>query len=385
MQKSISQLCQYLYFSKNFNTVQSYIDKLIGHRFLTMSPQHKVNISRMVYKLLDRATDFIDIADMDGLLWMRLNENGFDLIKDNVKFQPKKIEIPGFPKRAHILRKNAIQYIHKKKMFDLSLRQETKTFFVDYLDDIQDKYLCFYRYAPKMDPTPGLCLPVTTRFNDRSKIKLTLDKFDYALDMASEIYEDGVYLTLTTDPNLFDNIWEANRHFSQAWNKFLSYITKRHGKRPRYVASYEYTKESGLMHAHIIIFGLSWLAPHKDITTEWEKCGQGSINHEYVIHNDQGKWHWTRAKPQKCKHKDPTSYLKKYLKKGLFDISSHDLYWLFNKRFMTCSRYFLPKSDQKPARVVFWKFCGVWTLFDVPDIIFTHSNFMYNFLEREKT
>lgn len=177
------------------------------------------------------------------------------------------------------------------------------------------------------------------------------------------------------DPNGFKTIWEANRSFSQAWNKFLSYLTKRdNGVRPRYIASYEYT-DSGLMHVHALIF-VDTLPSNEEISQEWRRCGQGEISYVYGLRNikrrdGQGReWRWnSQSRPSDAKTMSGGDYLKKYVKKCLLalmdsytspsDIQS--LYWAFNKRMYTNSRSLVPEGTPEGEEIA---------LEDNPDFIF---------------
>ncbi len=47
------------------------------------------------------------------------------------------------------------------------------------------------------------------------------------------------------DPEGFSSNWEANRSFGPSWNRFMSYLKKILGKRPRYLSAYEFT-DSGI-------------------------------------------------------------------------------------------------------------------------------------------
>ena len=385
MQIAVENFLKWVWSFPSFVQPRSYFDILIKNSSKNISIQHKLNIHNLIYKTLRLAAPFIEIAKIDGLLYCRLTDAGFDLINDLVKFQPPKYDIPGLSNSCNKFRKSMIFSIQSENMFDPDLRIQNQTYFKNYLDNMKDKYLVFKRYQPKRKPSPGLVIPLKVRFTDRSIIKKTLDKFDFACDLASTKYKSGVFLTLTTDPYLFNNIWDANRHFSKAWNKFLSYLTKRFGFRPKYIASYEYTKDTGLMHMHAIIFGVSWLADHSEITAEWQACGQGKINYEYVIHYNNDRWEWTKKEPANANYKSPTDYLKKYIKKALYDISDHDLFWLFNKRFLTCSRDFSMPFQYPPSRVCLWKYIGTWSLYDVPDLIFDNCNQINYFMEVCKT
>lgn len=158
--------------------------------------------------------------------------------------------------------------------------------------------------------------------------------------------------TYTHDEEGFDNLWEANRSFSPAWNRFMSYLKKKNGdRRPQYLAAFEFT-ESGLLHIHALIF-LEYLLPNNEISLEWRRCGQGEISYVYALRNvlnrQTGKreWRWnSHSRPDDAKGMSGGDYLKKYIKKcalALMDsytspADTHSMYWALNKRMHTCSR-----------------------------------------------
>lgn len=154
------------------------------------------------------------------------------------------------------------------------------------------------------------------------------------------------------NPAGHQNLYDANKSFSPAWNKFLSYLTKKNnGIRPEYIAAYEYT-DSGLMHVHALIF-TEFLLPNDEISREWIRCGQGEISYIYALKavkaRDGSGWEWrwnSQSRPDKAKGMSGGDYLKKYIRKSMLammdsftspsDIQS--MYWALNKRMFTCSR-----------------------------------------------
>ena len=140
-----------------------------------------------------------------------------------------------------------------------------------------------------------------TRFNSKSYIKKLLKRFERVFSIACRHYNYAVFLTLTTDPKRFSSLWHANRHFSVAFNRFLSFLGKRLGKRPKYICVYEFTK-SGLLHAHIIIFGVSYLLHKFELTKYWAKCGQGKITYIYRLKKKRDRWVWLKKRPKGTKY-----------------------------------------------------------------------------------
>lgn len=181
------------------------------------------------------------------------------------------------------------------------------------------------------------------------------------------------------DPNGHQCLWDVNRSFSPAWNKFMAYVTRRQkGRRPEYITGFEYTK-SGLMHAHCLIF-VEYLALIDDISIEWQRLNQGQVAYIYALEakrkrdGDGFEWRWRSAKRKPrdavTKSGKPMSggdYLGKYIKKAtLAMMSAHEPpaaiqspYWALNKRMWTCSRCLLPKTEKlirsEPSSVSFFR------------------------------
>lgn len=339
-----------------------------------------------------RADPFLFGVSKDlGFLWVAPTRGGLDLIKASVKFQlsiktcknspftwprrtrPERIEAC---KIANVI--NAPPTKKKKTPDELEKLEPIYTQYQKNIRKIESLYTTYLQNIRNrinvLIPIPGLAkpdaelliLPYITRFNDKKKSFELLNKFDAIMQKATNKHEVGVFLTLTTNPKIHKSLWHGNRHFAPAWDKFMSFLTKRlEGKpgfipiydektdkkkliRPEYIAAFEYQKESKLIHAHILIFGTKYIVRHEHITAEWERLNQGSINDEFGVKNVNGQWVWIRKKPRKAGDKDAGSYLKKYIKKGVYGDGGHTLYWLFNKRFYTCSRAFM--GDPAPVR-----------------------------------
>lgn len=334
-----------------------------------------------IYRFFINNPDFYIVYRIDGMIFIEPKCAFFDLIKDYVKFKLTKPNIFDLPKKAHDLRIESIKIMQKINILNRDHKQKAIQNFNFYIDEVKNKVLCFLRTHPRPPYDVTLIMPYNTRFT-KPDIKLkTLSRYENALETATLSHKKAVFLTLTTDPKKFESLWHANRHFSIAWNKFMSYLTSKKSGRPEYIAVYEYTKNTGLLHMHVIIFGCTWLASHKSITVEWEKCGQGTVNWEYQLHNDNGKWCWTHGHPKTDIDNNAGDYLKKYLKKAIFSNEHLELYWIFNKRFMTCSRRFTDPTDEATTTGIYWKFIGTWPLRDVPENIYNASN-IYQLVSR---
>lgn len=207
-------------------------------------------------------------------------------------------------------------------------------------------------------------MPCRTRFTDKGRKVHNIKTYDRAWNRANQIFKRGVFVTLTTDPSLHKSLWHANRHLTEAFNKYISKLYARKKKnrrkgydsetedhdliddglgRMRYIAAYEF-QENGLIHLHLVFFGIRYLAKIDDISDDWMSCGQGRIVHAYGIRRDGDVWMWNKEKPTDTDGRSPVDYLRKYLEKALYVNESFSLYWAVNKRFCTMSRMFQTKE-----------------------------------------
>lgn len=289
------------------------------------------------------------------------------------------------PKNASGRRLSAINFLHGVEMLDRKDRKTVNALFAAYDDDVSEKIITLISSEGEV-----IGSQYSTRFNDLKKAAISLKKFDYAVEKSLQDYNKAVFLTLTTDPKRFNNLWEANRSFSRSWNKFMSFLTKRFGRRPKYITAFEYTK-SGLMHCHAIIF-VDYLMDVNELSKSWSRIGQAQIVYIYALHNQMARggkkrhWTWFKARPKDRRTGKPirtrsgTDYLKKYLKKATLAMVSSDfkdkngtiirsdrydiqsLYWAYNKRFWTSSRCFLPDPEDicEESSPITYSFYGVY-------------------------
>ena len=224
-------------------------------------------------------------------------------------------------------------------------RYQVRQQFYTYLDDVKDRSVILCHKEDEANPdAPLYFLRYKTRFTAYDRKKANLDTYEAIWKHASLGYKSAVFLTLTTDPKMHGSVLAANQHFYKALNRYLSLIQKRRGFRPKYLNVHEFT-EKGLLHSHIVIFGIDYLTNYKRLSKDWKRCGQGRIVYVYGLRNNGTAWNWSRAQPKDAKQgRSVDLYLKKYLKKSLFEADELELYWTFNKRFFTYSRALKPAS-----------------------------------------
>jgi len=291
----------------------------------------------------------------------------FKQVQNSNSAKPEKKPPFALPSRAREERIEAIKITLNVDMLTLSEKEDMKYYFETYIEDINNRTIVLYRHMlPHEYGAKYFFLKYRTRWNDKGRKKIILDKYEAAIKKSLDQYKTAVHLVLTTDPKRHKSLWHANRHFAVAFNKFMSFLKKRLGYRPSYITVYEFTK-SGLLHAHVLIFGISYLIPHEQITKEWEKCGQGSYNYIYALKKTKNGWQYARHRPSDAKPKQTADdYLKKYLKKAQYDEALLFLYWVFNKRFYTCSRELTISIYKKSTSGDIFIFVGSWNIYEIP-------------------
>lgn len=210
-------------------------------------------------------------------------------------------------------------------------------------------------------------VPYKTRFTDTTRKLKNVAIYNTGIENSLKKWKTGVFLTLTTDPMLWmmpegetftryikdqetgktyqfegvgrgESLYAADRHESEAWRMWYEKETQRRGYRVPYIRCVEF-QENGLIHTHILLFGIEWDRDWYDFANEWGTVyGQGFMNKAYEVVNDGEKWVWKREKPTDAKERAPADYLKKYLIKSMYDESGFSLYFATNKRFFTMSQ-----------------------------------------------
>jgi len=313
-----------------------------------------------------------------NLIWVVGGSRALDLFKQaqnsNRAKQDKK-NPSAYPMKARPERIEGVKIAKSIHTLPEQLKEKIANLFQEYLDDIAERVNILKAiYQENEFGPPFLYIPYETRFNSKQKKARLISQYEEIIENSLAMYETAVHLVLTTDPKRFNSLWEANRHFSKALNRFLSFLKKHLKERPKYLAVYEFTK-TGLLHAHILIFGVGWLLPHHQITEEWEKCGQGSYNYIYKLKATPQGWQYARQRPRKTNAgQTADDYLKKYLLKSQYDESSLFLYWVFNKRYYTNSRALMPDKPPRSRPIVRYEFIGSFYALVIPEWVIEAEN-----------
>jgi len=346
------------------------------------SKEYRKLYMRLYRKLLKMRDDglVVLVKDAYGVVFVSLTPRALNLIQQARNSNSRKSPIQSLfqlPKKARPERIEAIKKVLTVQMLSPQIKEQIDALFDEYISDVSNRIVVLKR-REDADPymPPFILYPYRTRFTSNEIAVENLKKYETVFKIASQHYKYAVFLTLTTDPNRFKSLWHSWRHFSVAWNRFMSYIRKRLGFRPHYVAVYEFTK-SGLLHTHVVLFGIKHLLHYKEISRVWSKHGQGRIIYIYQIRNDNGKWHWVRKRPKDAKKGEGAEdYLKKYLKKALFQDEGLSLYWVSNKRFFTCSRFFSQYFPKRPSSLGEYEFFGSFLEWDLPEWVLTPESYI---------
>ena len=326
-----------------------------------------------------------------------------------------------FPARCSHIRRRAIAKAYRINYYPLFVRprpdtlnpklvekiDEIQNLYDQWVEDTEDKQIVLRRV--RGDGNPYCVLPMKTRFTDEGRMVEHLKTYEHGIDNSLKHFNKAVFLTLTTDPLMWmapegspvertikdksgkelcrfqvqgkgASLYEANRHESVAWRGWYEVETHHRKLRLPYIRVVEFM-ENGLIHTHILLFGIDWIKDFKQLAYEWGvRYGQGFMVHAYTIRKRDGMWKWKDSKstPDDAAGKDPADYLKKYLKKALYSQDGFFGYWVHNKRFFTMSQSLryenLTEQAAAKAREVKkapseYEFLGAYPSDYIPDVL----------------
>ena len=167
------------------------------------------------------------------------------------------------------------------------------------------------------DGPEHLLVPYSTRFNSPERVRESRERYRDAFNLAAQKFDRGVLVTLTTDPSRFDSLLAATNSLMDDVARFKSWLAtdSRLGSRPPSVVVPEFT-DSGVPHAHVLLFGVSWVVPHAVLSAYWSD----SRNRGEVVwfdrlesRGDDGQWLWAGDRPEDAAGRSPREYLGKML------------------------------------------------------------------------
>lgn len=211
--------------------------------------------------------------DGAGVLYVEPTLTLFDLINGGIIQNPReKPSQAGLDFCRNLL--SSVKEINPKgrDLLEQNLRE--------YLERINDLRIILEAEDPDTAPE-YITLPYKTRFNDEGRISKQHAILSSELEVAGEMYDNAVLLTLTTDPKKFSSLLEMWEQINTNFNRLMSWLStdSRLGYRPDYVKVLEAT-EKGYPHLHCIIFledestranGMPWLEDKNEISRYWNK------------------------------------------------------------------------------------------------------------------
>jgi len=243
----------------------------------------------------------------------------------NYIYSSKHITFSG--NRASTLLKDSRLVLRVSRVFPLPdwARDEVVKYFLRYLDVTNASVIV-------IKDENGLCyLPYRHRFRNVNDV---LRKFEEIFNRASKQYRYGVWLTITTNPIKYeDKDYLTYRYeIMKALNRFLSWLRRKFGK-VSYINAIEFT-DSGLIHFHVVVFGLKRIEDSHLFMRRLRKWGFGYVHYMVSIVNDGTGWR-PKVLSRYCENCDGgaipkdviiasriglKNYLKKYLMKTLRSI-----------------------------------------------------------------
>jgi hypothetical protein len=167
------------------------------------------------------------------------------------------------------------------------------------------------------DGPEHLLVPYSTRFNSNRRVRDARERFGGALDRAADRYDRAVLVTLTTDPSRFGSIREATASLMGDVSRFKSWLATdgRLGSRTPSVVVPEFT-DAGVPHAHVLLFGVSWVVPHAELSAYWSASrdrGEVVWFDRLESRGEGGRWRWVSGGPEDAGGRSPRAYLSKML------------------------------------------------------------------------
>jgi len=371
--------------------------------------KEKIGNRYNLYRLV-RAKHVINLIKTHGL--SKIQTQTLDFIKTLEKIDEEKVTG----------RLKALKLLLKETLLSDETKEKIIDEFLNHISDTNEKRLLFklkeeYSYDPS-NPNEYLILPYLHRFNNPQYWK----KYNYQVKSifreASKRYKWAVHLTLTIDPEQFNNaielFYEARRQINSFLTNIRNQTKRKKGTKLSYVRFNEFT-ENGLLHFHIILFGRRYIKPVEQIAKYMWKLG---FVFAYQLVNRKGKWTYPRKRPhdyfekiRKLKqgnsntlpdgagfmHNDASAYFyftypkiksegsekrdkddegsiitaEDYEDVDKYYLLNFALLWAFNLRARTQSRDLLPPKKQRPRNSVY-EFIGAyytWRLDEILDLL----------------
>ena len=271
-------------------------------------------------------------------------------------------------------------------------RQSVFREFAQYRENTADKFTLLQRRITD----EYLLLPYQTRFNTGQRAESSLSRFKTALRIASEDFRVASVLTLPVDPKGFESHAEATERITEKANSLKSYLRYRTGGFES-VSVFDFQR-NGLPHYHIVLFGVRVVedehncmgnatVSEAEVREYWdENAGMGeqiavqpawlSRNDDWVLHEDGdgtvslSYYLGKRIRELLQVAELDESELWELVESGDLDLWRHALFWVTQKRYVSCSESLRESDDgddlpYAPA----WEYVGTMGFEQVPSYV----------------
>jgi hypothetical protein len=269
-------------------------------------------------------------------------------------------------------------------------RQSVFREFAQYRENTADKFTLLRRRITE----EYLLLPYQTRFNTVQRAESSQDRFKAALRLASEDFSTASVLTLSVDPKRCESHAEATERITEKANSLKSCLRYRTGGFES-VSVFDFQR-NGLPHYHIVLFGVSV------VDDENNSVGESTVSEaevrdywgsnadmgaqiavqpawvsrgEWILHNDDRRVSLSYYLGKRIREllqvaEMDESELWELVESGDLDLWRHALFWVTQKRYVSCSDS-LKESDDgdglpyAPA----WEYVGTMKYNQVPSFV----------------
>lgn len=233
----------------------------------------------------------------------------------------------------------------KEFVYTNTVKNEIDSLFNEYCARTMKERIVLSDIKPSPVWAQDLTLPYKTRFTSQQRQQENLYNFRNIYKKASSQHLKGVFLTLTSNPN-GGSLWEINQNTIKAWKSMADFLSKALPERAKWIKVNEF-QQNGMLHYHIIIFGVNWITHKSVIQYAWVKYGGGRILDIHTIKNDPlYGWQWARSRPEEATSGKVSDLLMAYLEKSM-NRKTGAMYWVTGIRSWTCSGNIIPKKQKQ--------------------------------------
>ncbi len=246
-----------------------------------------------------------------------------------------------------------------------------------------------------------LSIPNTTRFTDKTDASNSEKRLREALDNAKKDFDHGVVVTLTIDPKRFETHSEATDAIKGARQNLIQTLDYQVGEYPTQITTPDFQSETGLLHYHIPLFGISKVSESQNETGE-ATISESQIREYWSDKYDIGSQisiqrTWTRNGEWLLHRDDKTVSLRYYLGKRIRELQKlsdldggslplkywrHALFWVYDLQYVSCSESLKDDTEDSETgisglpKTTEWEYIGTARYDQIPSHIWENMIFV---------